>query len=210
MATKERPEQEEDALVPAGRQELAPEETEEPAAPKGISEEEAQELKGRASELVNELEEASGSRELELVDGISNMGLQAQRGAGAELELLRGRVGEMMTSEGPGGGITNDLAELRLALNQINPHELGREGVIRRAFRMIPFFGNFTPALRVLERIAIRYEPVSMQVRVIETRLRDGRAMLTRDNIELRKLYEQVENQQLPIQKNAYMGELAM
>ena len=34
--------------------------------------------------------------------------------------------------------------------------------------------------------------------------------MLARDNIELRKLYEQVETQQLPIQKNAYMGELVM
>ena len=46
----------------------------------------------------------------------------------------------------------------------------------------------------------VRYEPVSKQVSMIETRLRDGRAMLTRDNVEMRKLYEQVESQQLPIQ----------
>lgn len=34
--------------------------------------------------------------------------------------------------------------------------------------------------------------------------------LLTRDNVELRKLYEQVEAYQLPIKKNAYMGELVM
>ena len=34
--------------------------------------------------------------------------------------------------------------------------------------------------------------------------------MLTKDNVEMRKLYEQVEAQQLPIQKNAYLGELVM
>jgi uncharacterized protein YaaN involved in tellurite resistance len=62
----------------------------------------------------------------------------------------------------------------------------------------------------VLEKIAMRYEPVSKQVTLIESKLREGRAMLARDNVELRKLYEQVESQQLPIQKNAYLGELVM
>lgn len=32
--------------------------------------------------------------------------------------------------------------------------------------------------------------------------------MLTRDNVEMRQLYEQVEVQQVTIQKNAYLGEL--
>lgn len=34
--------------------------------------------------------------------------------------------------------------------------------------------------------------------------------MLTRDNVELRKLYEQVEAQRLPIQRNIYLGELLL
>jgi uncharacterized protein YaaN involved in tellurite resistance len=70
--------------------------------------------------------------------------------------------------------------------------------------------GLLKPALRVLEKIALRYESVSRQIAVIETRLREGRMMLSRDNIELRKLYEQVEVQQMPIQKNVYLGELIM
>ena len=34
--------------------------------------------------------------------------------------------------------------------------------------------------------------------------------MLTKDNVELRLLYEQVERQREPVQRNAYLGELLM
>jgi len=64
--------------------------------------------------------------------------------------------------------------------------------------------------VNTLKKIAIRYEPVSKQVTVIETRLREGRLLLTRDNIEMRKLVEQVESQQTPLRKNAYLGELLL
>ena len=58
-----------------------------------------------------------------------------------------------------------------------------------------------------LEHIAIRYETISRQVQVVERRLAEGQAMLRRDNVELRKLYEEVEEQQLPIERNAFLGE---
>jgi len=58
--------------------------------------------------------------------------------------------------------------------------------------------------------IAVHNETVSRQVQVIETRLGEGRRMLVRDNIELRKIYEQIEKQMVPIQKNAFYGELIM
>ena len=212
MVTEERPEQEEEStsLNPIGTQEIAPVEIKEPLAPKGVSDEELQGFKGRALALVEELGDASGGRELELTDSITSLGIQAQRTAGGELDLLRARVGDMLTQEGPGNEIANDLVDLRMALNQINPHELRQASGMRKVLSWVPFIGRFTPALKVLEKIAIRYEPVSKQVTMIETKLREGRQMLARDNVELRKLYEQVEEQQLPIQKNAYMGELVM
>ncbi len=80
----------------------------------------------------------------------------------------------------------------------------------RRVFGFIPFAGKSTSALRVLERIAIRHESVTKEVDIIESRLREGRSMIMRDNVELRLLYEQVETQKLPIQKNVYLGELMM
>ncbi len=212
MTTEERPEQMEDLaeLVPTEPKNLAPVASMEPTAPQGLSDEESQEIQVRATDLVKQLEGASGSEELELIDSMTNLGIQAQRRAGGEMELLRGRVGDMITGEGPGNELSKDLVELRGALNQINPHELSNQGLARRLLQLIPFAKKLSPGMRILERIAIRYEPVSKQVSMIETRLRDGRAMLTRDNVEMRKLYEQVESQQLPIQKNAYMGELVM
>ena len=212
MVTEERPEQEAESTAsnPAGTQELAPIDIKEPLAPQGITDVETQDLKNRALALVNELGEASGSRELELSDSITTLGIQTQRTAGGELDLLRTRVGDMLGQEGPGSEIANDLVDLRLALNQINPHELRQASGMRKLLSYVPLVNRFTPAIKVLEKIAIRYEPVSKQVTMIEGKLREGRQMLARDNIELRKLYEQVEQQQLPIQKNAYMGELVM
>ena len=180
----------------------------EPVAPKGISDEESQVLKSRATDLVNQLEDASGSQELELTDGITNLSVQGQRRAGTELDLLRGRVGEMLGGGGAGNDISRDLVELRMTLSQINPHEVGKPALAKRILGRVPLVG--VNALKTLEKIAVRYEPVSKQVSLIETRLREGRTMLARDNVELRKLYEQVEEQQLPIQKNAYLGELVM
>jgi len=195
-------------LSPAEPQERLPARVKEPAAPEGITDEELQELKKRSADLVKQLEGASGSKEMEYIDTITSVGIKAQRNAGTELDLLRTRVGDMISGGGPGAQIPKELADLRLTLNQINPHEMKDIGFVRRAFSKLPIIGK--PALKVLERIAIRYEPVCKQVAVIETRLREGRTMLTKDNVELRKLYEQVEAQEKPIQKNAYLGELLM
>jgi len=202
---EERPDQREEniELSPIGSEEQVPAVIEPPEAPKGITDKEAQEMKNRSEVLVNQLKDASGSKELELIDSISTLGIQAQRSAAGEMELLRTRVGDMLTRGGPGAQIAKDLTDVRLALNQINPNELKEKGFLRRLFGKLPL-------LKILERIAIRYEAVSKQVSVIETKLREGQMMLTRDNVELRKLYEQVEAQQLPIQKNAYLGELVM
>jgi len=168
-----------------------------------------EELEARASEIVQQLAEASGSKELALVDSITTVGVQAQRRAGTDLELLRARVGDMLHQEGPPGQVAQDLIGLRMTLNQINPHEMRQSGVLG-VLRLIPVLNRFQSMLKIVERIAIRYETVSNQVVIIEKRLREGHLMLRRDNIELRKLYEQVESQQGPIQKNAYLGELLM
>ncbi len=212
MATEERPEQQEDItdLVPTSPQDLATVESPEPVAPRGLTEEESQEIQSRATELVKQLEGASGSQELELIDSMTSLGIQAQRNAGGELDLLRSRVGEMITNDGPGAEIARDLLDVRVALNQINPQELAKRNLWSWAWGFVPSPFKSNPAIKILQRIAIRYEPVSKQVTLIEAKLRDGRAMLARDNVEMRKLYEGVEAQQLPIQKNVYMGELVM
>ena len=105
----------------------------------------------------------------------------------------------MITQEGTGAEVSKDLINLRMALNEINPHQFSQPGLGMQLYSMIPLVSRFTPDFRGLERIAVRYEPVSRQISVIEDRLREGRMMLVRDNLEMRQLYEQVEAQQLPI-----------
>ena len=161
-------------------------------------------LKSRSAELVRQLEEASGSKEMELADGLSNVGLQAQRRAGADMDFLRTRVGEMLNDKGAAGQVARDLLDLRMSLGKINPSESGGISGILRA---VPFSSGVVSRL---ERIAVRYESISRQVVVIERRLAEGRMMLRRDNLELRKLYEEVEAQQLPIERNACLGEMLM
>lgn len=179
----------------------------EPPAPKGMSGEQIEELRAQAQTVARQLEEAGGSKEMEIIDSVVSVGLQAQRHAALELGLLKARVRDTFNREDSTEQVTTDLVELRMALKQIAPPELSQQSFFGRLLDLLPFRRRI---LRLLEKIAMRYEPVSRQVVVIETRLRQGRMMLTRDNVELRKLYEQVESQQPIVQKNAFLGELLM
>lgn len=180
----------------------------EPLPPGALAPEEAMLIQEQARALAGELGLAHGSRELAMVDSLTGLGTQVQREAGTELALLRGRITDMMSREGTGSEIAKGLVDLRVTLLQIDPNELSKPGLIRRLFGFLPFVGRTPPSIKVLERIAARYGTAASQVQVIETRLNEGRRLLARDNIELRKLYEGVEAQQAPIEKSIYFGEL--
>lgn len=193
-------------VIPAESAVAAPE----PEAPAELPDQEAEELRARARDVAERISESSGSKSLELIDGLATLGAQAQRRSGEELDLLRARIGDIFTRGGPGAEVSGDLLRLRVALRRIDPNELSRPGPLRRVFGFLPAVGRSMPALRMLEKISQRHASVSKEVEMIETRLREGKLMITRDNVELRKLYEQVEADQLPIRKNAYLGELIM
>jgi uncharacterized protein YaaN involved in tellurite resistance len=181
-----------------------------PAKSQRIDNDMVKKLEDESKELVKQLGEASGSQELKLIDRIVGIGLKAQRTAGADLDLLRTRIRDMLTQGKTTDKISNELIGLRMALNAINPHELIGKNFATKLLSRFPFFRVFDPGIKVLKKMAIRYESVSNQVWIIEKKLREGRLMLTKDNLELRKLYEQIEEKQSPIQKNAYLGECIM
>ena len=183
----------------------------EPVAPKAMSIEEVQEAQRRAEELVKELGAATGGKAMELLDGITHVGLQAQRDAAGPLDLLKSKMGAFLDEGGSSRDIAKGLRDLRVTLEQINPNDLQKPGIRARVLAVMPFLRErYNPMARTLRKIAIRYEPVSEQVAVIETRLRDGQSLLAHDNVELRMLFEEVEGQQPPIQHNVYLGELLM
>jgi len=181
-----------------------------PAKSQRIDNDMVKKLEDESKELVKQLGEASGSQELKLIDRIVGIGLNAQRTAGADLDLLRTRIRDMFTQGKTTDKISNELIGLRMALNAINPHELTRKNFASKLLSRFPFFRVFDPGIKALKKMAIRYESVSNQVWIIEKKLREGRLMLTKDNLELRKLYEQIEEKQSPVQKNAYLGECIM
>ena len=176
--------------------------------PPGLSDSERENLHERARALVQELGTAEGSSEMELMDKVTNVGIEAQRNGGLQLELLRVRVGDMLSQAGSGSEITGSLVDLRMTLGEISPNKLSRPGTLRKLTSILPIVDKLTPPMKIVRKIAIRYEPVSKQIEVIEARLREGRMVLSRDNVELRQLFEKVEEQRLPIQKNIYLGKL--
>lgn len=176
--------------------------------PSGMSADEIEQAKRQARELVSGLRDSAGSRQLAVVDEITSTGVQAQRNAGRQLELAKTRLGTFLSEGGASKEIATGMVDLRVALNRIDPN-LSRRGLWGRTVAAMPFLhGRNNPIVRALEKIALRFEPVSKQVTIIESRLREGRALLARDNVELRKLYEDVEAQQELIQRTAYLGEL--
>ena len=182
----------------------------EPVVPRGMTDEQAEQIRGEAEALVQTLLEATGSSELETLDEVTSVGMQTQRDAAGQLDSLKTRVGDFLRGGGSGKDIANGLLDLRRALDQLNPNAAGGRKLWDRVAPKIPFLSGAPGPVRTLQRIALRYEPISVHIASIETRLREGRGMLVRDNVELRKLYEQVEAQQTLVQRAVYFGELLM
>ena len=79
---------------------------------------------------------------------MTNVGIQAQRNSGSELDLLRVRVRDMLAQEGTGSDIVGNLVDLRMTLDQINPDELSKPG----RMSIVPFIGEFHRRSRCCRR----------------------------------------------------------
>lgn len=176
-----------------------------PVAPKGLKPEENEILRQRSSELVQRLHTEDN---LELVDSVSNIGAQAQKDGAMKMQLYQTRVGDLLTdlSDDEGGQIPKGLLDLRLKLDQINPHS--QDGKLAR----IPFIGFIfkTKPMKALKRIAVKYQTVGTQVNAVIGGLRAGQDQLLKDNLSLKQLRGDVEEQQLVVRKNIYLGELIL
>jgi uncharacterized protein YaaN involved in tellurite resistance len=172
--------------------------------PETMSAEEVELVRAQATELVTSVREASGGRQLAVLDEVRAVGLDSQRNAGRQLELVKTRLATFFDEDGASREIAGQLVDLRSALDRINP-DLEQRTLRGRLARALPF-GRGNALVRALKRIALRYEPVSKQIVTIEAKLRQGRTLLARDNVELRRLYEDVEAQQQAIERQAFLG----
>ncbi|MDP6668046.1 MAG: hypothetical protein QF357_11740 [Dehalococcoidia bacterium] len=74
----------------------------EPVTPKKLPSRDAEDLRSRAAEIMTQLEGASGSREMELLDNVTTVGIEAQRGTKGQLDLLKVRMGDILDQGGTG------------------------------------------------------------------------------------------------------------
>ena len=172
--------------------------------PTTLPPEEAELLRSQAIGLVQGVRDSHGGRQLAVLDEVTTVGLDSQRNAGRQLELVKTRLTTFLDESGASKEVATDLMDLRSALDRINP-ELESRSARGRVLGALPFLRN-NVMVRSLKRIALRYEPVAKQVTVIETKLREGRTLLARDNVELRRLYEDVEAQQLAIHRQVFLA----
>ncbi len=174
-----------------------------PVEPSGLTPEDKAEVEGQVSSLVKSVDE--NSEERVVVSEMEKIGLEAQIESARRMELLKGRVGDLLKDvDGEGSPIPSGLVELRTRLDEINPHKLSAPGWFGRLIGKTPAIG------KALKKIAVRYEEVNTQIDVIVNSLREGEDQLLRDNSELDELYDRIKEQQHIIQKNAYVGEMLM
>jgi uncharacterized protein YaaN involved in tellurite resistance len=185
--------------VPVG----APPASPEPKLPTAVAESDANELRERARGLLSKLE--SSPQDRQLARSLGALGDDAQQRAGHEIDLLKTKVGTLLTDlDGPGAQIPQGLMQLRKTMDGINPHVLSgpAKGFLSRLLRRTPVIGD------VLADIAVKYETVQTQIDSIIDGLRAGKDQLLQDSLELDRLYQQVQAAQVELQKAAFLGEL--
>src|SRR5262245_22157080 len=102
-----------------------------------VTPEETDAAREQARLLVEGILNATGSAEMELLDEVAVVGLQSQRNAGRQLELVRARMGAFFEEGGTSKELADDMVRLRSALERINPDFAGRN-LWERALTKLP------------------------------------------------------------------------
>ena len=179
-----------------------------PAPPATMTVDEVELAQRQAIQLVQSVRDSRGSRQLAVLDEVSTVGVTSQRNAGRQLELVKTRMATLLDAGGSSRDVANGLIDLRVALDKISPH-VASKSLWSRTVGALPGMRN-NALVRALKKVALRYESASKQIVVIETNLTQGRTLLSRDNVELRRLYEDVETQQDAITRQIFIGELLL
>ncbi len=181
----------------------APAASPQPKLPATVPDAEENELRERARQLMAQLD--SQPQDRQLARSLGALGSEAQQQAGHEIDLLKTKVGTLLNDlDGPGSQIPKGLMALRKTMDKVNPHVLASQprGLFSKLLRRTPLIGD------VLADIAVKYESVQTQIDQIVDGLRAGKDQLLQDSLELDRLYQQVQNAQVELQKAAFLGEL--
>ena len=90
-------------------------------APLTMSAEEIELARSQAETLVRGVRESTGSRQLAVLDEVTSVGVESQRNAGRQLELVKTRLATFLDAGGASKDVALELVDLRGALDRINP-----------------------------------------------------------------------------------------
>ena len=178
--------------------------------PKYINESEQTVLVKKSEEIVTKFGE--NVTDWKMIEQITGVGMEAQIECSEEITLLNRKIGTLIdVSKGPGQQINKGITDLTKKPDEINPHiklkeaeDLKKMSFWRKGFRKIPKIGD------ILAEIATKHTTVNEQVADMKASLIGGKDTLDRDNADLKRLFSNVEQKQIKVQKNAYLGELLM
>ena len=119
------------------------------AAPASMSAEEIELVHQQAEALVRGVRKSTGSQQLAVLDEVTTVGLESQRNAGRQLELVKTRLATFLDAGGASKDVALELVELRGALDRINP-ELEQRSLWGRTVGLLPFMRD-NAMVRALE-----------------------------------------------------------
>lgn len=175
--------------------------------PEGMSADEARQIEQHAVDIVKQLVETKDEMQaMKIEEGISNLGTRAESDAIKGMKgIFDSKIGEMLRREGKeniaGRSVTKDLVELRRQLREINPTELEKS-----FFGKIPFIGD--RILKVIDRIASKYEHVSNVIQEIDKSLNAAKNRALQDNAELTVRLVTLKGLQKNVDWRIYQGKL--
>ena len=150
-------------------------------------------LEARARSLVTQLEGATGSKALRILDNLAAECSQAQRRAASSLYELRLSVEGLLLRT----GVTpRDLEELRKAVEQLIPSERSVPPPLRLLARFLRVKGRHASL-----ETARKYDEFARTAEPMRKRLEGAKLSLRRDSIELRRLGDRAHQEQGRLQR---------
>lgn len=168
-----------------------------------LSEDRQSAIEKQADEIISSI--ISDPNNIELADGLGNLGQQAQIESARFLDRKMDTVLKKQEDLGQ-SPVAKNLLDLRRMLSAINPAE-AEGSLLYKIFGWIPFLGQ---AIKngVLTGMYARYESIGDNIDAVRKSLEAGKAGIEDDNIELGKVDLQLQAILAPLRENQELGNI--
>lgn len=167
---------------------------------------EEKELESQADQYVEQLlnftPEAMQEKE-ERKEAVESMGVELQKRAAKQSELLRQPIKNMAGKSGEGSDVANALIDLKVKVEDLDPGKFDLEpGWFSRTLGRLPGVGS------PLKRYFTKYESAQTVVGAVIRSLENGRDQLLRDNTTLIEDQKAMRESSLKLEKAVRLGQL--